>query len=62
MDMNKFAMLKAIVRQKDYVSVPEIKAEFNVDDKEAEEMINKLAQAGAIQPYPIDGVHFKVNK
>ena len=55
-------MLKAIVRQKDYVSVPEIKAEFNVDDKVAEEMINKLAQAGAIQPYPIDGVHFKVNK
>ena len=62
MDINKFAMLKAIVKQKDYVSVSQIKAEFNVSNEEAEEMISKLAQAGAVQPYPIDGLHFKVNK
>ena len=62
MDMNKFAMLKAIVPQKEYVSVPMLKSELNVTDEEAEEMISKLAQAGAIQPYPVDGLHFKVNK
>ena len=48
MDMNKFAMLKAIVPQKDYVSIPMLKSELNVSDIEAEEMINKLAQAGAV--------------
>ena len=60
MDINKFAMLKAIAPQKDYVSIPEVKNEFNVSDSEAEEMISKLAQAGIVEPYPIDGVHFRV--
>ena len=60
MDMDKFAMLKAIAPQKDFVSVAQIKAEFNVTGEEAEEMISKLAQAGVVEPYPCDGLHFKV--
>ena len=62
MDMKKYAMLKAIVPQKEYVSASMIKTEFNVDNKEAEEMITNLAQEGMVQPYPVDGLHFKVIK
>ncbi len=60
MDLNKFAMLKATVKQLQSVSVPYVKSILNVDDDEAEEMIQKLIQAGAIEPFPFDGVNYRV--
>lgn len=62
MDMNKYAMLKAILSQKDYISVSSLKSELDVSGDEAEEMISNLAQEGMVEPYPIDGLHFKVIK
>ena len=60
MDLDKFAMLKATVRQLQTVSVPYVKSILSVDDDEAEEMIQKLIQAGAIEPFPFDGVNYRV--
>ena len=59
-DLDKFAMLKATVKQLQSVSVPYVKSILNVDDDEAEEMIQKLIQAGAIEPFPFDGVNYRV--
>ena len=60
MDLNKFAMLKATVKQLQTVSVPYVKSILSVDDDEAEEMIQKLIQAGAVDPFPFDGVNYRV--
>ena len=60
MDLNKFAMLKATVKQLQTVSVPYVKSILSVDDDEAEEMSQKLIQAGAIEPFPFDGVNYRV--
>lgn len=62
MDESKYVMLKAILPQKDYVTVSQIKGELNVSGAEAEEMISSLIQEGMVEPYPIDGLHFKVKK
>ena len=62
MDTNKLVMLKATVKQHEYISVGEIKMYYSVDDKEAQELLNKLIQCGLVQPFPIDGVHYKVNR
>ena len=59
-DLDKFAMLKATVKQLQTISVPYVKSILNVDEKEAEEMIQKLIQAGAIEPFPFDGVNYRV--
>ena len=59
-DLNKFAMLKATAKQLQTVSVPYVKSILSVDDDEAEEMIQKLIQAGAIEPFPFDGVNYRV--
>ena len=60
MDLNKFAMLKATVKELQTVSVPYVKSILSVDDDEAEEMIQKLIQAGAVEPFPFDGVNYRV--
>ena len=60
MDLDKFAMLKATVKQLQTISVPYIKSILNVDDEEAKEMLNKLIQAGAVEPFPIDGTNYRV--
>ena len=60
MDLDKFAMLKATVKQLQTVSVPYVKSILSVDDDGAEEMIQKLIQAGAIEPFPFDGVNYRV--
>lgn len=62
MDMNKYAMLKAILNQKDYITVSSLKSELSITGEEAEEMITNLGQEGMVEPYPIDGLHFKVIK
>ena len=59
-DLDKFAMLKATVKQLQTISVPYVKSILNVDEKEAEEMVQKLIQAGAIEPFPFDGVNYRV--
>ena len=59
-DLDKFAMLKATVKQLQTISVPYVKSILNVNDDEAEEMVQKLIQAGAIEPFPFDGVNYKV--
>ena len=60
MDINKFAILKATVKQLQTISAPYIKSILNVDEDEAEEMLQKLIQAGAIEPFPLDGINYKV--
>ena len=60
MDLNKLAMLKATVKQLQTISVPYVKSILSVDDDEAEEMIQKLIQGGAIEPFPFDGVNYRV--
>lgn len=62
MDESKYVMLKAILPQKDYVTVGGLKSELNITGSEAEEMISSLAQEGMVEPYPVDGLHFKVKK
>ena len=62
MNMDKYAMLKAIVKQKEFVTVAMLKSEFDVASEEAEEMITNLAQEGLVEAYPVDGLHFKVIK
>ena len=62
MDTNKLVTLKANVKRMDYISLADIKMFFNVNDQEAQELLDKLIQGGLVQPFPMDGVHFKVNK
>ena len=62
MDKNKYMMLKAVVRQKDTISVGIIKNEFNVDADEAEEMLRNLIQEGMVEGYSLDGTNFLVRK
>ena len=62
MDANKLVALKANVRNMQYISLADIKMFFNVNDAEAQELLDKIIQCGLVQPYPMDGVHFKVNR
>lgn len=62
MDENKLVMLKANVRRMEYITIPDIKGQYNVNDKEAQELLDKLIQCGLVQPFPVDGMHFKVNR
>ena len=62
MDANKLVTLKANVKRMEYISLADIKMLFNVSDAEAKEYLEKLIQSGAIQPYPMDGIHYKVNR
>ena len=59
-DLDKLAMLKATVKQLQTISVPYIKSILNVDQKEGEEMLEKLIQAGAVDQFPFDGVNYRV--
>lgn len=59
-DLDKLAMLKATVKQLQTISVPYIKNILNVDQKEGEEMLEKLIQGGAVEPFPFDGVNYRV--
>ena len=62
MDADKLVALKANVKRMEYVSLADIKIFFSVSDQEAQELLDKLIQGGLVQPYPMDGVHFKVNR
>ena len=62
MDPNKLVTLKANVKRMEYISVADIKMFFNVDDKEAQELLEKLIQGGLVQPFAMDGMHYKVNR
>ena len=62
MNLDKYAMLKAILPQKEYVAVAMLKSELKLTSGEAQEMISQLVQEGLVEPYPIDGLHFKVRK
>ena len=62
MDTNKLVTLKANVKRMAYISVADIKIFFNVNDAEAQELLDKLIQCGMVQPFPMDGIHFKVNR
>ena len=59
-NLDKLAMLKATVKQLQTISVPYIKSILNVDQKEGEEMLEKLIQGGAVEPFPFDGVNYRV--
>ena len=62
MDTDKLVALKANVKRMEYISLADIKILFSADDQEAQELLDKVIQCGLVQPYPIDGVHFKVNR
>ena len=62
MDADKLVALKANVRNMQYISLADIKMFFSVNDQEAQELLDKIIQCGLVQPYPMDGVHFKVNR
>ena len=62
MDTDKLVALKANVKRMEYISLADIKMLFSTDDQEAQELLDKVIQCGLVQPYPIDGVHFKVNR
>ena len=62
MDTDKLVTLKANVKRMEYISVADIKMFFSVGDAEAQELLEKLIQCGAIQPFPMDGIHYKVNR
>lgn len=62
MNLDKYAMLKAILPQKEYVGVAMLKSELKLTSGEAQEMISQLVQEGLVEPYPVDGLHFKVRK
>ena len=62
MDTNKLVSLKANVVNMQYVSLVDIKMLYSVNDQEAQELLDKIIQCGLVQPFPLDGVHFKVNR
>ena len=62
MDADKLVALKSNVKRMEYISLADIKILFSTDDQEAQELLDKVIQCGLVQPYPIDGVHFKVNR
>lgn len=62
MNLDKYAMLKAILPQKEFVGVAMLKSELKLTSGEAQEMISHLVQEGLVEPYPMDGLHFKVRK
>ena len=62
MDADKFVVLKGNVKRMEYISLADIKMFFNVNDKEAQEYLDKLIQCGLVQPFSMDGIHFKVNR
>ena len=62
MDANKLVSLKANVRNMQYISLADIKMLYSVNDQEAQELLDKIIQCGLVQPFPLDGVHFKVNR
>ena len=62
MDADKLVALKANVKNMQYISLADIKMFFSTNDKEAQELLDKIIQCGLVQPYPMDGVHFKVNR
>ena len=62
MDADKFVVLKGNVKRMEYISLADIKMFFNVNDKEAQEYLDKLIQCGLVQSFPMDGIHFKVNR
>ena len=62
MDADKLVALKANVKRMEYISLADIKMFFSVSDAEAQELLDKIIQCGLVQPYAMDGVHFKVNR
>lgn len=60
MDNDKMVMLKATVGKLQTISIGYIKNSFHVDDDEADEMLQGLIQGGAIEPFPFDGVNYRV--
>ena len=62
MNTDMLVSLKANVKRMEYISLADIKMFFSVNDAEAQELLDKLIQCGLVQPFPMDGVHFKVNR
>ena len=61
-DTDKLVALKANVKRMEYISLADIKMFFPISNTEAQELLDKLIQCGLVQPYAMDGVHFKVNR
>lgn len=62
MNMDKYIMFKAVINRYDYITISTLKNDYNVDGDEAEEMLSNAIQEGMVEPYPVDGTHYKVRK
>jgi hypothetical protein len=62
MDADKLVALKANVKRMEYISLADIKMFFSVSDQEAQELLDKIIQCGLVEPYAMDGIHFKVRR
>ncbi len=62
MNTDQLVVLKGNVKRMEYISLADIKMFFPVSDVEAQELLDKLIQCGLVQPYAMDGIHFKVNR
>ena len=61
MNLDKYVMLKANIKSfNGIVSIGSIKNRFDVESKDAEEMLQNLIQEGIVEPYSTDGTNFKV--
>ena len=60
MDTNKYAMLKAVLKQHASISTSTIKNELNVSGDEAEEMLRNLIQEGMVEAFSFDGRTYRV--
>ena len=57
---SKLAMLKAHLGKLHTISIGYIKNILNIETHEAEDMLQGLIQAGAVEPFPFDGTNYRV--
>ena len=60
MNDDKMSMLKATIGKLQTISIGYIKNILNVSSDEADEMLQGLIQAGAVEPFSFDGTNYRV--
>ena len=60
MNIDKYAMLKATLKNHPTISISLIKSELNVNSDEADEMLRNLIQEGLVDPFSMDGRSYRV--
>ena len=60
MNLDKYIMLKAVLKNHQFISISLIKSEFNVTSDEADEMLASLIQEGLVDHISLDGRSYRV--